>query len=188
MLLASYKATRPGLQGIVNRVIRWRFNGVHSHSEIVFEPGDGVDDLMPDGTCAADAAGALWCVSAVAWEVLPAHSSYRPGKRGGVRFKRIVLDPHKWDLRPLPGHSALEAARLARRHEGEPYSWRLIARWVAWYIERATQTRQWACSTFCALLLGLREPDRYDPCLLDCVALDGADVLHALAPMETAHA
>lgn len=175
MLLASYKATRPGVQGIVNRVIRWRFHGVHSHSEIVFEPGDGVGALMPDGTCAADANGALWCASAVAWEVLPPHSSYRPGKRGGVRLKRIVLSPDHWDLRPLPGRDPVHAATLTRRHEGEAYSWRLIARWAAWYIEQASQTRQWACSTLCALLLGLREADRYDPCLLDCVALDWGD-------------
>lgn len=175
MKLASYKGTRPGVQGVLNRIIRRRFLGLHSHSEIVFEPGDDVDPLMPDGTTSPDAAGALWCVSAVAWETLPAWSAYRAGKRGGVRFKRIALAPDHWDLRPLPGRSPLEAARLARRHEGEPYSWRLIARWAAWYIEQATQTRQWACSTFCALLLGLRQADRYDPCLLDCVALDWGD-------------
>ena len=27
MLLASYKSTRPGIQGIANRVIRWRLRG-----------------------------------------------------------------------------------------------------------------------------------------------------------------
>lgn len=68
MKLASYKATRPGLQGVANRLIRWRLRGPYSHNELVFEPGDGVAALMPDGTCAADARGALWCASSVAAE------------------------------------------------------------------------------------------------------------------------
>ncbi len=58
MLLASYTSTRPGIQGIANRLIRWRLDGLTSHSEIVFTPFDGVDDLMPDGSAAPDADGA----------------------------------------------------------------------------------------------------------------------------------
>ena len=63
MKLASYKATRTGLQGLINRLIRWRFSGAYSHTEIVFEPGDGVAGWMPFGGCEPDADGALWCAS-----------------------------------------------------------------------------------------------------------------------------
>ena len=63
MLLASYKSTRPGLQGLANVLIRLRLGGIYSHCELVFQPGDGVDHLMPDGTTAPDENGALWCVS-----------------------------------------------------------------------------------------------------------------------------
>lgn len=55
MQLASYTATLPGVQGVFNRLIRWRFDGAYSHSEIAFEPADGVDALMPDGSCQTDA-------------------------------------------------------------------------------------------------------------------------------------
>ena len=65
----------------------------------VFEPGDGVDDLMPrDSSVEAaqpstrpDASGALWCASSAAAEPIPLWSPRRAGRRGGVRFKRIIL-------------------------------------------------------------------------------------------------
>ena len=71
MLLASYKSTRPGLQGLFNRIIRLRLRGQYIHSEVVFEPGDGVGHLMPDGSAAPGQEGSLWCASSVAAEALP---------------------------------------------------------------------------------------------------------------------
>lgn len=103
MKLASYKGTRAGLMGIGNWLIRLRLRGIYSHSEIVFEPGDGVDALMPDGTCEPDADGALWCVSSTGLERLPTWSPRRAGRLGGVRFKRIVLGD-KWHLRKVEQH------------------------------------------------------------------------------------
>jgi hypothetical protein len=169
MKLACYTSTRPGVQGLFNRLIRWRLKGRVSHCETVFEPGDGVDACMPDKTCQPDAAGALWCASSVAWERLPAWSRYRPGKRGGVRFKRIVLDPSRWDVIPVSG-SAGFAAAWAIDHEGEPYSWRLIAQGIAWLVAVATDGLQWVCSQACAAMLGYREPWRFDPCVLSVAA------------------
>lgn len=166
MKLASYKSTRPGWQGLFNRVIRWRFSGLYSHSEVVFEPGDGVDAWMPDGSCAADADGALWCASSVAMERLPAWSRYRAGKLGGVRFKRIFLDPAKWGL--VKSYSeVVAAAQYADRCEGHPYSWRLIAKLAAWLVSFKV-TAQTTCSQFCAAAFGVPESDawRFDPCTL----------------------
>ena len=115
MLLASYKSTRPGIQGIANRIIRRRLRGQYSHSEIVFEPTDMVDALMPDGS-AAPIDGALWCVSSVAAEKLPPWSQTRAGRFGGVRFKRIALSPDRWDFVRLRGDARLAAVRARINH------------------------------------------------------------------------
>lgn len=173
MQLASYKSTRPGLQGIANRLIRWRFAGPYSHSETVFEPGDGVDALMPDGTCQPDAAGALWCASSVAVERLPAWSRYRAGKQGGVRFKRIALDSAKWDCIQDRADPVL-AATYAVAHEGNPYSWRLIFNFVAWVISFKVTT-QTTCAQVCAAMRGVPDEDawRFDPCTLHVAVQHG---------------
>lgn len=163
MLLASYKSTRPGLQGIANRVIRWRLGGIYSHNEVVFEPGDGVDHLMPDGSCQPDASGALWCASSVAAERLPAHSPRRAGHRGGVRFKRIKLNPAHWDL--VPYHrDPLAAAQHIKRLEGSLYDWQLILGFVAWFFRHKASRN--TCSELCTEAGGQREGWRVDPCTL----------------------
>ncbi len=170
MKLASYKGTRAGCQGWFNRLIRWRFSGLHSHSEIVFEPGDGVGNSMPDQSCEPNEAGELWCASSVALERLPQWSTYRAGKVGGVRFKRITLDPEKWDLRPLNRDPHFAAAYF-NLTEGVPYSWRLIAKFAAWFVD-LRGTTQLTCSQACAGACGVppAEAWRLDPCTLDVVA------------------
>lgn len=163
MLLASYKSTRPGLQGLANVLIRLRLGGIYSHCELVFQPGDGVDHLMPDGTTAPDDNGALWCVSSVAAERLPAHSGRRAGRVGGVRFKRIALDRAHWDTVQLsrdPGY----AAALACRVEGALYDWQLIAAFVAWFLPH--KAARFTCSELVAALLRHPDPHRFDPCVL----------------------
>ncbi|HQQ70219.1 MAG TPA: hypothetical protein PLL92_07905 [Alicycliphilus sp.] len=169
MLLASYKSTRPGLQGIANRIIRLRLRSPYSHTEVVFEPGDGVDHLMPDGSCAPDAHGALWCASSVAAEALPGHSPRRAGGTGGVRFKRIALDPARWDLQRVAAHP-LYAARWFRQHEGELYDWQLILGFVSWLIPH--KATRWTCSEASAAALGVPDPDawRFDPANLPAAA------------------
>lgn len=163
MLLASYKSTRPGLQGLANVLIRLRLGGIYSHCELVFQPGDGVDHLMPDGTTAPDDNGALWCVSSVAAERLPAHSPRRAGRVGGVRFKRITLDPARWHYIPVQ-RNALLAAAVARRLEGAPYDWQLIAGYVAWLIPH--KASRFTCSELVAACLAHPDPHRFDPCVL----------------------
>lgn len=166
MLLASYKSTRAGWRGLANRLIRWRLDGQYSHTEVVFEPGDGVDALMPDGDCQPDAGGALWCASSVATERLPAWSHYRAGGIGGVRFKRITLDPTKWELIAVDTDPRF-AARTFVVSQGRPYSWRLIAKTVAWAVAMG-RSRQTTCSQISAEALGIAQQDawRFDPCTL----------------------
>ena len=163
MLLASYKSTRPGLQGIANRVIRMRLRGPYSHTEVVFEPGDGVDHLMPDGSCARAADGSLWCASSVAAEALPEYSPRRAGKTGGVRFRRLVLEPEHWDIVHYR-HDPAAAARYFKEHQGALYDWQLILGFMAWMIPQ--RSSRWTCSEIAAAAAGYEDAWRFDPCSL----------------------
>lgn len=163
MKLASYKSTRPGLQGLANRLIRLRLRGIYSHTEVVFEPGDGVDHLMPDGTCAPDADGALWCASSVAAERLPAGSARRAGRMGGVRFKRIALDQCHWDVQPYQ-QDPVAAAQWFKDHEGGLYDWQLILGFLAWFVPHKANRN--TCSEASAEAGGYADAWRFDPCTL----------------------
>ena len=166
MLLASYKSTRPGLQGLFNRIIRLRLRGQYSHSEVVFEPGDGVGHLMPDGSARPGQDGSLWCASSVAAEALPEFSGRRAGKTGGVRFKRVVLDPSRWDLVKV-NLDPMATAQWFKAHEGEMYDWQLILGFMSWVIPQKDQ--RWTCSEACAAALGIPVDDawRFDPAALE---------------------
>ena len=168
MKLASYHGTRAGLMGLGNIAIRLRLRGRFSHSEIVFEPGDGVDSLMPDGTCEPDADGALWCVSSTGLERLPAWSPRRAGRMGGVRFKRIVLKPAKWTLDATDA-DPLFAAQWADENQGRLYDWQLILGFVAWLIPN--KRSRVMCSEACAEMLGIADSWRFDPCSLRAVVI-----------------
>ncbi|MDD2711359.1 MAG: hypothetical protein PHU77_00425 [Simplicispira sp.] len=171
MQLASYKFTRPGMQGVANRLIRLRLRGIYSHSEVVFQSTDGVDQFMPDGTCAPDENGALWCASSVAAERLPAHSPRRAGRLGGVRFKRIVLDPDHWDVLPYR-RDPVAAARWFKAHEGSLYDWQLIIGFLAWVVPQKDNRSN--CSEASAAAGGAADPWRFDPCVLHAaVAAEG---------------
>lgn len=162
MKLASYIGTRAGIMGIGNVLIRLRLGGFESHSEIVFEPGDGVDHLMPDNTC-EPVDGAFWCCSSVGLERMPAWSR-RAGHLGGVRFKRNVLGDH-WaldDTRADP----LRAAQWASDNQGRLYDWQAIARYLLWVLPH--KLSRGMCSEACARMLGVPDADAYlfDPRVL----------------------
>lgn len=177
MKLASYKAIRPGWQGVANRLIQIRLRGTYSHNEVVFCPGDGVDHLMPDGTC-DPVDGALWSVSSVAAERLPGWSPQRAGKVGGVRFKRIAFDPTHWDVIDLPFDPVM-AAMLSKSVEGARYDWQLIIGYLAWIIPGSAS--RFTCSEFCAWTAGITDPWRFDPCVLHA-AIEAMDCAMAISP------
>ena len=166
MRLAFYTGTRsPWYIGIGNVLVRLRLRSQISHCELVFEPGDGVDSLMPDGTCAPDDDGALWCASASATDAMPAWSPRRAGRRGGVRLKRInVLDPSKWVLVDVPWADARAAARWVLEHQGALYNWQGIFGFLAWVIPG--KRGRYACHEACAAALGHPAPARTDPAAL----------------------
>jgi hypothetical protein len=49
MRVAFYKATRPGLPGIYNRLVRWWTRSPYSHAEIVFNDGLSASASLMDG-------------------------------------------------------------------------------------------------------------------------------------------
>lgn len=147
MKLASYVGTRDSIMGLGNRLIRLRLSGIRqalqtdntsiqdilraSHSEIVFEPGDNVDHLMPDGTCQPNEKGELWCVSSIGLERIPSFSRRRAGKRGGVRFKRINVNSSVWELDDpcASAQSAAETHRIAMEASPNPESYDFNTGW-----------------------------------------------------------
>lgn len=173
MMLASYTATQSGYQGIANRLIRSRFGGSFfrdgeaSHTEVVFEAVDGVDHLMPDGTTRPDANGAVWCASAVTFERLPAWSAKRAGRWGGLRFKRIVLDHTKWDVRPYT-RDAKVAAQWYKDHEGDVYDWGLVIGMAFWAFSFffTAESNRWHCASAAAAAGSYKRPEFYHPALL----------------------
>lgn len=164
MKLLSYKSTQKGLAGIANVLIRLRLRTQISHSEILFEPGDGVDHLMPDGTTEPDENGAYWCGSSSAGEKLPTWSTRRANKTGGVRFKRVVPNPFKWYIRST-NRDPLKAAETFKKYEGFMYDWQLIIGFIVWIIPDKRNRKM--CSEICAEALGFEETWRIDPAILD---------------------
>lgn len=170
MKAAFYIGTRSGWRGIGNVLVRWRLRSQISHCELVFEPGDGVDHLMPqDGQTMLPTAqpidGAHWCASSAAAEPIPRWSKRRPGKTGGVRFKRInVHDPSKWLLVDLGHAGALFAAEWFREHEGALYDWQGIVGFLAWPVPNKAD--RWTCHEAVGRALDIFGAHRLDPASL----------------------
>ena len=165
MKLGFYTGTRsPWYIGLGNRLVRLRLRSQISHCELVFEPGDGVDDLMPDAS-AKPAADGLWCAGSSASDVIPAWSPRRAGRHGGVRFKRInVSDASKWLLVDVPWADARRAAQWFVDHQGALYDWQGIVGFIAWPVP--DKAGRWSCHEACAAALGHPAPSRTDPAAL----------------------
>lgn len=179
MKLASYVGTRESFMGLGNRFIRLRLSGMReffktnptkdqsilraSHSEIVFEPSDNVDYLMPDGTCQPNEKGELWCLSSTGLERIPSFSNRRAGRIGGVRFKRINVISPQWEIDNIQ-IGALKSALWANKNQGRLYDWQLIFGFLSWLIPN--KKSRVMCSEACAEALGIPDGHRFDPCTL----------------------
>ena len=173
MKAAFFLGTRePWYVGLGNRLVRLRLGSQISHCELVFEPGDGVDDLMPDGTCAPvpiGNGGLYWAGSSAAAEPIPPWSPRRAGSKGGIRFKRLDVDAcigaqPQWLLVDVPWANARAAAIWFKDHQGALYDWQGIFGFVAWPIPGRAQ--RWACHEAVAAALGHPAPARTDPAAL----------------------
>ena len=78
---------------------------------------------------------------------------------GGVRFKTMPLPPEKWDLIPVDANPEQVYEALAATFAAK-YDWLgatgVIARW-------RHDKRKWFCSEWCAMALGLANPERFCP-------------------------
>lgn len=78
---------------------------------------------------------------------------------GGVRLKTMPLPPEKWDLIPVDASPEQVYEALAATF-GAKYDWAgatgVIARW-------RHDKRKYFCSEWCAMALGLANPERFCP-------------------------
>jgi len=178
MKLASYVGTQSGYKGLGNILIRLRIAGIKeaihlkpyggtalraSHSEVVFEPTDGVGHLMPDGTCKPDSEGRLWCASSTGMDILPSWSKRRAGKLGGVRFKRInVSNTDKWELQTIHNTDAELVAKFFKDNEGALYDWQAIVSFIAKFIP--DKDGRFMCSEVIAASLYIPDSAKVNPC------------------------
>lgn len=166
-MLLSYKVNQDGYIGVFNAIVRFRLNGKYSHNELAFPPDCGADAYMPDGSCQPDANGAIWCLSSAATDIIPKWSTKRAGKKGGVRFKRIVIHPEKWDIVPVDRRHYETAAIWGVVNSGLSYDWRLILGFIAWPFNLFKQRDSFStCSKAVASALGFQDAWRFDPCVL----------------------
>lgn len=138
--LASYKGTRPGWHGLVNRAIRFFTKSQYSHSEICL--GNPFEARVD-------------CLSSV-------------GTEGGVRIKRMQLDPAKWDVIALPHVGEGAFWSFLGDNAGRKYDLVGCVRSVLPFVSREHETK-WFCSEVCATVIGHKEAWRMHPGVLHMV-------------------
>lgn len=142
MKVAFYKGIRPGYQGLFNRLVRWWTNGPYSHCEVVIS-------LNANG------------------ESLCASSSFIDG---GIRFKKIKLNPSHWDFLEYPANEAVVYEWFFLRNKKKYDVLGLFG--FVWRRGDGSKNR-WHCSESVAEALGFKEAWRFDPNTL-------ASVLHSV--------
>jgi hypothetical protein len=181
MKLLSYKATADMPKGLVDILIRYRLKGPYSHDELMFEPGDDVDHYVPDATL-EPIDGKYWCGSSSALDIMPAWSKRRPGKIGGVRWKRIDPKEAKWDILSLDtfdetlSFDKIAAARWFHDNQGMGYDYRLIGNFISFMIGQ--EFDKVVCSESIATALKFEEAWRYDPVMLFKVLKEMMEILN----------
>lgn len=133
MKIAFYKSTRPGLEGIFNVLVRWWTKGPYSHCELILEE-------YPDGTVLCGSSSQL---------------------EGGVRLKRMALDPERWDVLTAPLGNRETALGWFKQHQGAGYDYLGLLGFLARPV--TGHQRRWFCSEAVGAALGLAESWRFCP-------------------------
>ena len=124
-----------GRKRLFNRLVSWYLRGAYSHCELVTRTDEnGVSD----------------CIS----------SSFMDG---GVRLKRMRLDPAHWDLVEVDGDPR-KVHYWLDMHEGDGYDVLGLLGFV-WRRQKGYQDK-WFCSEAVAEALGMQESWRFDPMTL----------------------
>jgi hypothetical protein len=83
---------------------------------------------------------------------------------GGVRCKRIDLNPDNWELVAVPWVAADKAEDTCLSAAGKPYDWAGLVRTQVFGLTAGKNwKRRWFCSEIVADALGLGEPWQYSP-------------------------
>lgn len=167
MKVIFFKGTSPGVAGWFDRGARFRLSGPYSHCEVVFEPGDDVEDYMPDKSLEIDSEGRYWCFSSNFFDVMPAWSKRRAGKKGGARYRRIYLDPQLWDVIDIPFIKATDVIDLIDELEGLRYDLFGWLKFITWFFQH--QKSRITCYEIVAIACDIEEPHRYDTCNLAAI-------------------
>lgn len=122
-----------GRSRFFNRAVAWWLRGPYSHCELI---------LFTTGLVAT-------CAS----------SSYMDG---GVRVKRMVLDPDHWDIVTVTTDA--DPSAWLQAHQADRYDLLGLLGFV-WRRQTGEQ-RKWFCSEAVAAMLGFPEPWRFDPMAL----------------------
>lgn len=167
MKLISYVSTRKGpLMAAGSVSVRIGTNSPFSHTELLFEPGDGVEEFIPDRIL-QPIEGAYWCASASSADPIPDWSEKRKGRTGGVRLKRIKIKQDHWIQQDLPKElfDPILAMRWFKEHEGLAYDWRHIFSFVGFIFNRTLNHGydKYTCTEAVASALGFSEPERFHP-------------------------
>lgn len=132
--LASYKHRASGLLGLVNRGIQWVTRSRYSHTELcIGHPFEGL----------------VHCITS-------------SGMDGGVRCKRMQLNPAHWDVLPMPWVSESAAWAFMLDNKGAHYDYMGVVRFLFPWALREHPTR-WFCTEAVAHIAGFDEPWRYSP-------------------------
>jgi hypothetical protein len=133
VIIAFYKGTRPGVQGLFSRAVRWWTGGSYSHTEVILE-------TYEDGT------------------VRMASSSFTDK---GVRIKdRVELNKDHWDFVAVDFVSS-HSEDWYKAHLGQKYDIGALVGYV-WRRKDGSKNK-WMCSESVAASMGFVEPWRFDP-------------------------
>lgn len=135
--LASFKGTKPGWQGWVERLTRWVTKSQYSHTET---------------TIGNPFAGPVMCVSSV-------------GTDGGVRGKMMQLDPADWDIVPMPWINEDDVINFLAEHKGQGYDLIGCVRSIVPFVSRE-HADKWFCSETAATIAGMDDAWRFHPGVL----------------------
>lgn len=144
--VAFYK----GRHRLFDRVVQWWTRGPYSHCELVLamprRPGVDVLEQRFEYTPAGGVGNEVLCASASFLD-------------GGVRMKRMWLNPDHWDVYELEGADQKAAQRWFEERWGAGYD--IAGLFGFLWRPHKGNPRRWFCSEALAAALGFRDPWRY---------------------------
>lgn len=147
--VASYKSVRPGIQGLINRLIMLLDRAEYSHNEIcIGNPFEAEAE----------------CYSA-------------SGEDGGVRMKKMKLSPAKWDLILMQDATPEQVRDYYSKTKNSKYDYLGVGRFALPWLMRE-HSKRFFCSEWVLGALNVQETWRFSPqgCHMVCIASGGKEM------------